>query len=168
VGQLDGALLVVNRHVFWRLGGFDERFELYYEDVDFCRTARTLGGCVISSTTWGVHEGGASFRSDPWPAFAVLRISRLRYFRKVGIGLLPGPAHLALSVLELAARTVTRRPEGHRARWSSLRVQARELRRPGSIWLLSAHDNPAARASLESSAGVPAVLSSQVRDTKST
>jgi GT2 family glycosyltransferase len=36
---LTGACLVVKKQVFEKLGGFDERFFLYFEDVDFCQRA---------------------------------------------------------------------------------------------------------------------------------
>jgi N-acetylglucosaminyl-diphospho-decaprenol L-rhamnosyltransferase len=39
----DGAFLLVRRDVLEQLGGFDERFFLYSEEVDLCRRARELG-----------------------------------------------------------------------------------------------------------------------------
>jgi hypothetical protein len=47
-GELDcdwvqGAFLVVRREVLEALGGFDERFFLYSEDVDLCRRVKDLG-----------------------------------------------------------------------------------------------------------------------------
>ncbi|MGQ0670608.1 MAG: glycosyltransferase [Actinomycetota bacterium] len=40
---VSGALLGVRRRAFEELGGFDERFFLYHEDVDFGRRAREAG-----------------------------------------------------------------------------------------------------------------------------
>lgn len=44
--QLDyvsGACLLIKRNVFGKIGLFDERFFMYFEDVDFCLRARKAG-----------------------------------------------------------------------------------------------------------------------------
>ena len=38
-----GAFMLMRRHDFGRLGGMDERFRLYYEDVDLCYRYREIG-----------------------------------------------------------------------------------------------------------------------------
>ena len=42
-----GACLCVPRALWKRLGGFDERFLLYFEDVDFCRRVWQIGSRVV-------------------------------------------------------------------------------------------------------------------------
>lgn len=44
VPQIMGAFMLIKRHIWQQLGGFDERFApLYYEDLDLCLRARALG-----------------------------------------------------------------------------------------------------------------------------
>lgn len=38
-----GMFMLYPRHIFERLGGFDEKYFLYYEDVDICARLRLLG-----------------------------------------------------------------------------------------------------------------------------
>jgi len=46
VAWVSGCGLLVHRDCWRQLGGFDPRFFLYYEDVDFCRRARAAGWSV--------------------------------------------------------------------------------------------------------------------------
>ena len=56
-----GAAMLLERDFFHRLGGFDERFFLFFEDEDFCRRVREEGGCVVyvPSATF-LHRRGLS------------------------------------------------------------------------------------------------------------
>jgi N-acetylglucosaminyl-diphospho-decaprenol L-rhamnosyltransferase len=46
VRALSGAVLAIDAAAFDRLGGFDERYFLYFEEHDFTRRARVAGGVV--------------------------------------------------------------------------------------------------------------------------
>jgi GT2 family glycosyltransferase len=50
VDQVMGAFLMIRRTLFEKIGGFDERFFLYYEDVDLCVQAQELGSRVMYFT----------------------------------------------------------------------------------------------------------------------
>jgi hypothetical protein len=57
-----GTALFIPRSFFFQLGGFDEHFFAYFEDVDLCRRARSFGRKVIYFPTFSVlHHGGKSF-----------------------------------------------------------------------------------------------------------
>lgn len=59
-GACFGAALI-HRQVFESLGGLDERFFMYQEDVDFCFRARLAGHrCMYVPTALVGHLGGAS------------------------------------------------------------------------------------------------------------
>lgn len=82
VAWVVGALLFVRKEVMEQVGGFDERFFLFDEDIDLCRRIWATGWTVAFTTTTSfAHQGGASsaLRSD------IERIrgeSRAWYFRK--------------------------------------------------------------------------------------
>ncbi len=50
VDYVSGALILTNKTTFNKIGGFDGRFFLFYEETDFCRRALRLKIPVISSS----------------------------------------------------------------------------------------------------------------------
>lgn len=139
VEQVDGALLGMSSKTFTELEGFDERFDLYYEDVDICCRAARIGDVRLVASEWGIHDGGASFATASAKAYSLNRVSRVRYLTKTY-----GPRPLvrfaigAIAVAELFARSLSRQGEGSRTRNAAVRLQFRELVRPGSVDLLTA------------------------------
>jgi N-acetylglucosaminyl-diphospho-decaprenol L-rhamnosyltransferase len=64
-GWLSGACLLVRRDVFDRVGGFDDKYQMYFEDVDLCARIATDGGRVVYAPSAEVtHEGGHSTRRN--------------------------------------------------------------------------------------------------------
>ena len=58
VDQVMGAFFFVRRSVFEALGGFDQRFIVYYEDLDFAMRARERGRkSVYLATAQAFHRG---------------------------------------------------------------------------------------------------------------
>jgi GT2 family glycosyltransferase len=59
VDQVMGAFFLVRRDLFEKLGGFDERFFVYFEEVDFSRRAAAAGfKTVYLSEAQAFHRGG--------------------------------------------------------------------------------------------------------------
>lgn len=59
---VSGAALFIRQDLFQKLGGFDEKFFMYFEDIDLCRRARQAGSQVIYYPDFKVrHLGGKSF-----------------------------------------------------------------------------------------------------------
>ena len=58
VDWVSGMFMMVNSKHFKKLGMFDERFFMYYEDVDLCKRIKKAGGKVLRINTEKViHEG---------------------------------------------------------------------------------------------------------------
>ena len=58
VDQVMGAFLMIRRPLFEALGGFDERFFVYFEDLDLSLRARELGWTsVYLATAQAFHRG---------------------------------------------------------------------------------------------------------------
>jgi GT2 family glycosyltransferase len=99
-----GCYYLVRREVIKRVGLFDPRYFLYYEEVDHCRAVRQAGWIVIYYPfTQVVHIAGESAESEgllnPCRQVSALQIeSELLYFRK-HFGVLGLMTFMALSVL---------------------------------------------------------------------
>jgi GT2 family glycosyltransferase len=66
VEDVSGAILLMPRAVFERLGGFDEAFFLHCEDLDLCRRARDGGyKVVLAGDVHVLHGKGGSSRHRP-------------------------------------------------------------------------------------------------------
>ncbi|NTW46046.1 MAG: glycosyltransferase [Candidatus Moranbacteria bacterium] len=82
VGWVSGGALFVRSALFRDLGGFDEGFFLYFEDMDFCIRSRKRGyRTVFHPGISFLHRGGASFRSHEEQKSAYYG-AQDRYFNK--------------------------------------------------------------------------------------
>lgn len=60
---VSGSVIMISRDNFNRLGGFDEDFWMYYEDMDLCKRARDSGGKILYYTDVSIkHNHGGSSR----------------------------------------------------------------------------------------------------------
>lgn len=88
VDWVSGACMIIRRAVFEKIGLMDERYFLYFEEVDFCRRARQNGWACwyvpqsrimhISGESTGASGAGNAAKRMPDYWFA----SRSRYFVK--------------------------------------------------------------------------------------
>lgn len=76
VSGLMGCALLAGARCWEATGGFSERIEVYYEDVDFCLAARERGyACWIEPRARVRHDGMRGFASGltPWAGFLKAR-----------------------------------------------------------------------------------------------
>lgn len=66
VESVVGGAIMMKKEVYQKLGGFDERFFMYFEDLDLCRKVLHLGLKIIFLPTVTVkHKVGASAATNP-------------------------------------------------------------------------------------------------------
>jgi GT2 family glycosyltransferase len=83
VDWVTGGCLLVRRDCFRQLGGLDESFFLYYEDVDFCRRAAVAGwGVWFDPSLEVTHHWPLHLRRVPAPLRLMTRHALLTYTRK--------------------------------------------------------------------------------------
>lgn len=129
VGHVMGAFYLVRRSLYESLGGMDERFFVYIEDVDFSYRAKRLGySSVYLADTQAYHKGGGvSEQVKALRLFYSLR-SRIQYgFKHFSI---PGALVVGggAMIVEFATRSLALLLRG---RWLELREVAEAY---GMLW----------------------------------
>lgn len=87
VDQVMGAFMLTKKEVLKKAGEFDERFFIWFEEVDYCRRVWQVGYSVCYNCEIRiVHYGGQSFSkqqliSKQWRFF----VSAFKYFLKHGL-----------------------------------------------------------------------------------
>lgn len=83
VDAISGALMLMPRALFERIGGFDEGYRLHAEDLDLCRRARMAGATVaVANDLRVLHVRGVSSRARPLFVEWHKHRGLWRYFRK--------------------------------------------------------------------------------------
>lgn len=80
---IQGSFLVVKTDIFKNVGGFDDRYFMYAEDADLCRTIRKKNKVVVHPAVKVVHK----WEKASHTSFKLMRIhalSLMKYFNKWG------------------------------------------------------------------------------------
>ena len=80
---VQGSAMLMRREVYQSIGGLDEGFSMYSEELDYCRRAKAAGWQVIYHGGAVItHHGGKSSQQASARAQIHFHRSKLRYFRK--------------------------------------------------------------------------------------
>lgn len=114
VDQVMGAFMLVRRTLFEALGGFDARFFVYFEDLDFARRARDRGfSSVYLATAQAFHRGQGTTASAVGTRTYLFCRSRilfaLKYFSKVSAFLVIAVTLVIEPIARLVAALLARR-----------------------------------------------------------
>jgi len=86
VDWVNAACLVLPRSVWQALGGFDEKYFMYCEDVDLCLRLRLAGWSLVRGPVPVVHAGQRNSRRQwrhlRWHVVSLLRLWRSPVYRK--------------------------------------------------------------------------------------
>lgn len=122
VRSLSAACLLLRRRALEAVGGLDERFFLYAEDVDLCLRLRAAGWRLRYEPRAEVtHVRGASGRTEPEAVERAWRASQLALYRKhrsrVGLALLRLWITARYRMTALVGRGERRRRARRMLRW---------------------------------------------------
>lgn len=81
VHWISGACFAIRRELFAQIGGFDEQYYMYLEEVDLCTRARAVGAEIeYVPAAQIMHVGGVSTRQLPYRMLAEHHRSVMRWW----------------------------------------------------------------------------------------
>lgn len=137
---IQGCALATTRSTFERLGGFDERYFMFIEDMDYCwRVLLTGADVTVPAGARAVHAGGGSApggyaREGAMRTSSLRLVSRHRYTLAMLVKCAPAawlvlivPLHLVKTLATAAAALLLRRPQVARELVATIGWNARQL-----------------------------------------
>lgn len=83
VDWLTGAAIFATRETLIDVGGFDEHFFVYYEDVDLCLRARARGySCTVNGNYKWLHAWARAAKGVNYSAWKLELSSAIRFYAK--------------------------------------------------------------------------------------
>ena len=83
VNQPAGAFLIIERELFYTIGGFDEKYFIYFDDVDLCKKTILFGKKIFfAPKSKIIHLGGESEKQVKGGHFFERNKNLILYFRK--------------------------------------------------------------------------------------
>lgn len=134
---IHGCFMLMRRTALEKIGGFDERFFLTYEEIDLCRRAHDAG---MDFFFWPAehitHIGGQWTRQEPVVSYANTHVSALLYFGKHhprSVGVLRAVIRVGMEMkIALLRLYALRHPRDERTRrYLSMTQGARQTLRTG-------------------------------------
>ena len=124
-----GAALCIRREVIERIGGLDDGYFMYCEEIDWCLRCRQAGWEVYALPAERVvHHAGQSSRQVRWDAYERLWRSRLRFYEKHRAAYPPGYLTVLRGLLRVGAAWRSRQTRRRLAAGKTTReAAAREL-----------------------------------------
>lgn len=113
---VSASCLLARRETLAAVGGFDEGYFLYEEDVDLCRRARRAGWTILfTPAAEVVHHLGRSVARDPERARFEYQRSHLRYYALHNGPLARGALRLYVAVTAVAGLLASLGPGARRS-----------------------------------------------------
>ncbi|MBU0625206.1 glycosyltransferase family 2 protein [Patescibacteria group bacterium] len=103
VDQVMGAAFLLRREVLEKIGGLDERYFIWFEEVDYCRSVKDAGYDVLYTPQAEIiHHGGESFAQVFGPAKQKIYNASMRSYMLKHHGFLAWLVLVLLSPLSMA------------------------------------------------------------------
>ena len=102
VDQPAGAALMIKKDLLDGLGGLDERFPMFFSDVDLCKRIKDMGKRIVfCPDAVIIHRGGSTVLGRRPALIASSHLSLIRYFLKHYRGIMDVIPNLLITFLLL-------------------------------------------------------------------